>query len=262
MKHSRLLILLGISAIVVLGALVYFVVRVEAQGDIISDLTNRLTTMGIPLKSIKSQSLIPLNLEITLQRINEQDKPLEAFYVHAVKREVTLARERGFGVDELTLIILNTKGDVEYWVAEPIKKISDQIPAQPGIDNDTTAISIAQNFNLYGLTLDSIEVNADERNTQTASLLLRVPDIESANKALPEFMPSLRPFLENLNESSNTRIRVFKIELFNDKDELLLRYVLDLELEQETWWMADGVTMDWFPHPLPPLPEGTENAPP
>lgn len=234
MKNSRLLILLGIGIVVIVGGLSYFVARVSAQGDIISDLTNRLTAKGIPLKSVTSQSLIPLKLEITLQRTNEQDKPLEPFYIHAVKREVTLARERGFGVDELTLIILNTKGDVEYWVAEPIKRISDQIPAQPGIDNDATAITIAQNLNLYGLTLDSIEVNADERNRQTASLLLRASDVETVNKALPEFMPSLRPFLENLNESSNTGIRVFKIELFNDKDELLLRYVLDLELEQET----------------------------
>lgn len=254
MKNSRLLIWLGISISLVAGALAYFVVRVNAQGDIISDLTNRLSAKGIPLKSIEPQSLIPLNLEITLQRTDERDKPLEAFYVHAVKREVTLSRERGFGVDGLTLVILNTAGDVEYWVAEPIKEIPEPNPVPPGIDNDMTAISIAKNLNLYGLALDSIDVSVDERNTQTASLLLRVTDIETANKALPEFMPSLRPFLSDLNESSGTKIRVFKIELFDDKGELLLRYVLDLELEQETWWMAEGVTMDWFPHPLPENP--------
>ena len=251
MKYSRRLLLLCLSIIVVAGTLAYVVIRVNAQEDIISDLTKRLVAQGIPLKSIESQSLIPLSLKITLQRIDEQDKPLEPFYVHAVKREVTLAGKRGFDVNELTLVILNTKGDTEYWVTEPIKKISEQNVIPSGIDNDTTAILIAKNLDLYGLNLDSIEVNSDERNAQTLSLLLRVSDIETANKALPEFMPAFRSFVENLNESSDTRIRVSKVELFDDKDQLLLRYVLDLELEQQSWWMADGLTMEWFPHPLP-----------
>lgn len=251
MKHSRLLILLGVTIVIAAGVLAYFVVRVNAQGDIISDLTKRLAAQGIPLKSIESQSLIPLKLEITLQRIDEKDKPLEAFYVHAVKREVTLARERGFGVAELTLVILDTEGNVEYWVAEPIKNISRESTAPSALDNDTAAISIAKNLDLYGLTLDTIEVVSDDKNTQTASLVLRAQDVDAGNKALPEFMPSLRPVLENLNESTGAKIKVFKMELFNDKDELLLRYVLDLELEQETWWMADGVSMEWFPHPPP-----------
>lgn len=260
MKHSRHLALLSISIIVVAGVLAYFVVRVSAQANIIADLTERLTAQGIPLKSIEPQSLIPLNLKITLQRIDEKDKPLEAFYVHAVQREVSLANERGFVVDNLTLVILSTEGDTEYWVTEPIDNISRE-DALPSLDNDAAAIAIAKNLNLYGLTLDTVDVVSDNK-TQTASLLLRVQDIDTANKALPEFMPSLRLSLDDLNKNSSVRIGVFKMELFTDRGELLLRYVLDLELGQETWWMADGVTMDWFPHPLPPLPEDPENATP
>jgi hypothetical protein len=29
----------------------------------------------------------------------------------------------------------------------------------------------------------------------------------------------------------------------------------DLQMGRQTWWQAEGFTMDWFPHPPPSLEE-------
>lgn len=261
MKHIRLFKLLGISLIVVSIGLGYFAVRVRAQDDIISELTKRLTEQSIPLKSIEIQSQLPFSLKITLQRNDEQNKPLEPFYVHTVKREVTLAHERGFGVNDLTLIILNTKGEVEYWVNEPIKEISlRNVPS--AIENDQVANLIRENLSLFDLKLNKLEVSSDFYGNQKVTMQLQVEDIETANRILPEFMPSLREFFDGLNKSSSTKIGVYRLDLVTEKDQPILHYVSDLQLDQENWWMAEGVTMDWFPHPLPPLEENVENSAP
>lgn len=261
MKYIRLLVFLCIGFVVVGSALGYFVIRVKAQEDIITYLTERLTGEGIPLKSIEAQSQIPFTLEITLQRIDEQNKHLEPFYVHAVKREVTLARERGFGVNKLTLVILNTNGGSEYWTTEPIEKIAvEKRPSE--LTDDEVASQVLESLELFGLNLDRVEVGSDQYNAQIVSLQLRVVDIETVNEILPQFMPSLRTFFERLNKDMSTKIGVCRLELRDEKNQPLLDYVLDLQLDQETWWMAEGVTMDWFPHPLPPLPDDTEDSVP
>lgn len=44
------------------------------------------------------------------------------------------------------------------------------------------------------------------------------------------------------------QIRYFAADIYTN-DEPLLNYVRDIQLANETWWQADDLTKDWFPHP-------------
>ena len=35
----------------------------------------------------------------------------------------------------------------------------------------------------------------------------------------------------------------------DETGQLLLKYVLDLQLDSESWWQIDGLTQAWFPSP-------------
>ncbi|GEM_PF-2683880 len=35
----------------------------------------------------------------------------------------------------------------------------------------------------------------------------------------------------------------------DETGQLLLKYVLDLQLDSESWWQIDGLTQSWFPSP-------------
>jgi hypothetical protein len=111
---------------------------------------------------------------------------------------------------------------------------------------------VLDQINLYGLSLDSLEIDTgigSSNDVQLMKINLSVPDIQTANKSLTEFILSLEPMVNNINKQPGARIAVVWTKLIDLKGELLLEYFWDLELHGATWHMADGITGGWYSRP-------------
>jgi len=108
---------------------------------------------------------------------------------------------------------------------------------------------IEEKLNLYGMSVVNADVTSSN-GIQTLILRLSTSSLEEANQVLPNFMPSLRPLIADTN-AQGAQIAICIVELTDEKGQLLLKYLLDLQLDSETWWMVDGLTQGWFPHPPP-----------
>lgn len=248
-----------ISLVVSTFVLIFSVTRSRAQSDIITDLTKQLIQQGVPIKSIDIEKELPLQIKVTLQSDSESDKvmPDDPLFVQMVHRETTLIRKQGFSVDALTIVILNENGGQIFWLKTPISPLN--ITEQPSkLDDKTTANLVSAKLETYGLQADKIQISSDKSGYQVLTLDVAITSLEQANKALPQFMPSLYPFLENFNKENGTQIVIARVNLSDNNGQLLLKYGLDLQLEQENWWKADSLTNEWFPYPAPEVPPSEE----
>ena len=117
------------------------------------------------------------------------------------------------------------------------------------LDDGTTISLVANKMNFYGMSAKNMEITSSE-GAQVVTIQLSTSSVEDANQALPHFMPSLRPILEEIN-GEGAHIVMVKVELKDASGNILLNYMLDLQLRSENWWMVDDLTTNWFPHPAP-----------
>jgi hypothetical protein len=248
-----------VSLVVSASVLIFSATRSRAQSDIITDITKQLIQQGVPVKSIDVEKELPLQIKVTLQSDSESDKvmPDDPLSVQMVHRETALIRKQGFSVDTLTIIILNENGEQIFWLETPINplNVSEQTSK---LDDKTTTDLVRAKLETYGLQTDIMQISSDKSGYQILTLDLSVASLEQAKKALPQFITSLYPFLENFNKENGTQIIIAQVNLSDNNEQLLLKYGLDLQLEQENWWKADDLTNEWFPHPAPEVPPSEE----
>ena len=250
MKRTKLF--LGfLLLIATVGITLSLYTEVVAQRGVVEYLREQLDKQGIPVVNITIRHLLPLRLEITVQSASEGEKalPEDPTNLHIVRREITLAQQQGYNIESFTLRLLNKEGKTIFWAEETPVSIEEATLelSSPKVDDITTKNMVKEKLNLYGLTLTNIEVTSSN-GIQTLVLKLSTPSVDGANQALPYFMSSLRPLIANINAQGG-RIAICKIELSDKDGKVLLKYLLDLQLDSETWWMIDGLTRDWFPHP-------------
>jgi hypothetical protein len=253
-KYSGLYLFGAIITIVLLSAL--WVIQVKAQGEIVTDLTNRLSDQSVPVKSVIVQSRIPFQIAITLQSASAIDRsnPEDLWFLFVAKREATLSYKRSFLLRSYTLILENSKGEViDYEQAFLSPDDPSQQPFPPSkIDEGVITELVANQLNLYGFTLESLSVSPGAGSSSTVNTLLlkmSVSDVQTANQYLTDFMIALQPLLEEINAKDGAGIAVCRLWLRDEKGDLLLEYILDMEIHRRSWWMADGLTKEWFPHP-------------
>ncbi len=246
MKSKKLFFLAGIilAALVVLLSLYY--INVAAQQEVVGYIEERLGKQNIPVVEIKARGSSPhLWLEIIVRSPDE--KYVDPILRHSVRREVVLARQRGYSIEGLSLIFLNPQGEQIYRAEMPVY-LENILPLPSAkLDDRVTRDMVVEKLNPEGLSLVKTEVTTSD-GIQTLSLRLVAPSLEIANQSLPRFMSSLRPLLVDLN-TQGAQITLCKLELADEKGQTLLKYVLDLQLDTETWWQADGLTESWFPSP-------------
>ena len=252
MKHKKLLWVI-LLVLVVVGITFGLYTEVIAQQEVVEYLKGRLERQNIPVVEITIHRLLPLRLEIIIQSMSEDEKALpdDPINLNIVRREVILARRQGYSIDRFTLILYNSQGKTIFWADETpvsIEEATLELPPSK-LDDATIKNMINERLNLYGMSIVNTEVTSYD-GIQTLILQLSTPSLEDANQALPYFMPSLRPLIAEINTQGG-QIVICKVELRDDKGQLLLKYLLDLQLDSETWWMVDGLTQDWFPHPPP-----------
>lgn len=251
MKHKRWIILVGLILVVMGITVSLCYTKIAAQQEVVGYLKERLEKENIPVLEIKVLGTSPyLRLMIIVQNVNveETGKAIDPIVRHSIQREVILARQHGYVIDSFVLVILNHQGE-QIFLAE-MPGYSENVPLQISpakLDDRATRDIALKNLTLYGLSLVEARVVTSE-GIQTLTLQLSTPSLETANQSLPEFMLSLRPFIADIN-AQGAQIVICRIELRDAKGQLLLKYVLDLQLDSEIWWQIDGLTEAWFPSP-------------
>lgn len=241
----------GILLILTIGIAFVVYAKATAQPDVISYLKERLSQQYVPVVEITILQQSPMQIQITTQSKSNGKKGTseDPINYHLITREVSLASQQGYVIEKLTVVFLNTLGeqiDKSNQIINTQNILSAQL-AKSTIDNDATKNLINEKINLYGMSITNMDISSQD-GLQFLTLQLATPSLEQANQALPYFMPSLRPLLADVN-TQGAQITVLKLELKDQQGNLLLNYMLDLQLKSENWWMADNLTSGWFPHP-------------
>ncbi|MFZ5858596.1 MAG: hypothetical protein ACOYZ6_17345 [Chloroflexota bacterium] len=226
--------------------------QARAQQEIVNYLNERLKQQNVPVVDIDKPQRFPLHIQISIQSASDGDKatPNDPINLGLTRREVILAGRRGYLVERFTIILLNSQGKLMGKVDHSASLDDIFIDTSPSKLKDSATISLVANkMNFYGMSAKNMEIASSE-GLQVVTIQLATSSIDEANQALPRFMPSLRPSLEEINDEG-AHIVMVKLELKDTSGNILLNYLLDLQLRFENWWMADGVTADWFPHPAP-----------
>jgi len=264
-RFRLVLVILGAVAL----SLVYLLARSRAQGDVAAYLDAQLKHQGVPVLSVStnnSQLPIQADVEIVIQSDREGGKSNaeDLWNVFLAHREATLAYRSGYSIKSYAIILKNPRGEnIKEGIGFLYPEFTSQQPfhVPPKImDNETAKKLIVERMDWRGFALDSLEVitgTGSLADIQMAAVQLSTPDIQQANTTLAQFMFSLKPFFESLNAEDGVRIAIVKLRLIDKQGEVLLDYILDMEIDRTSWFMADGVTTTWFPHPPESSPKET-----
>ncbi len=249
MKHikSTLRILVVLFLIVItLG--VY--TQVRAQGEVVDYVGQKLKQKNVPVSEITLLQKLPISLQVVIKSKSDGEKaaPDDPININLVRREIILANHHGYFVRRFVIVLLSNKGKPMAKVEHSTEIADLVIDTQPSKLTDAETLDrLTDKINLYGMSLSSLDISSFD-GLQTVNIYLSVPSIDTANQALPQFMPFLPLLLEDIN-SQGAQIVNCRLELRDQTGDLLLNYILDLQLRGQNWWMADNLTQDWFPHP-------------
>jgi len=238
----------------------------QVQSDIVPILKTLLAQKQIPVKDIKITNQSPLTVEITIQSTsnNQRVTPDDAIFSTITDQQIALARRHQIKIDILKVTIVNSQGQPISWSEIPVDKSVDTSPVIPSqIDNATLVNAIREQIPLNGMAIQTLDVALNEDQAQMITMTLSVPDIHVANFAVPSFMPALAGLMQRLKSERGAQIASYRVDVVDNQGQPLLkymRYYLGSE-EHEGWWQADGMTQDWFPHPVPPGAPSDTNTP-
>jgi len=249
--------------VIVIGIVVSITVQVSAQEEPAKYLEERLRQQNVPVAEIKvvQQPPLPLEpvveigflqqspllLEIVIQSLSEEDDKAmaeDAINMLLVLREALLANQKGFSIDAITRVLINKTGKRIFAFFEPLypeKKLPEL--SRSTVADEFTEKAVGEKINLYGLSLANAEVSSVE-GIQTLTLKLSASSVEEANALLPRFLPSLFGAVPALN-AEGSQIAVYKVEVRDQKGNILFNYANDLQFGLESRWRADSVTVDW-----------------
>jgi hypothetical protein len=231
------------------------IIQPTPQQAVVSYLEEQFRQQNIPIVQINFNPESAA-LEITLQSASEGDKfaPEDFISLHMPIHDVVLASEKGFHVENVTETLLNANGKRIFWQSVKIDADVMYIKLPPAQASDSVARDlIIKKINTYGMTIRDIAISSSE-HFQTLNILLSTPLLEQANSALPQFISSLEPLVSGMN-AQGAGIVLSKVELRNEEGEILLTYLLDMQLRTSGWWTADGINSEsWFPSRPAPAP--------
>lgn len=224
--------------------------QVGAQEELVKYLEERLELQKVPVVEIIALRKFPVSLQVVIQSTSDGERasPEDPININLVNHEVAMATRHGYFVERYIIVLLNNRAEPMAQVEHTINIDGLFVDNSPSnLTDEATANLVLGRMNLHGMSLTGLDV-LSSNGIQTANILLSAPSIDAANQALPEFMPAVRLLLEDVN-ARGAQITICRIELRDANEDILLNYILDLQLRAENWWMADNLTKDWFPHP-------------
>ena len=264
MKNYRILtkpIILGIVSLLII-ALVFTAVKVDAQNNATTDLGERLKQKGVPVIHVIIQDRIPYRIEIALQSSSDDDNLAidDNWNMLLSDRAATLAYRYGPRLSIYKLVVYNTHGDVissgETFLYPDDLDQQLTLPGKSVVDNATTKMIVLDNLRLGELSLDMIDVVFDETQVSDGQILLiqvSAPDIEIINRSIVSFMDSLVRTLDTINNKHGTNIVLCYLKLVH-QDKPILIFVRDLEIGvSKGKAIEERLVDDWWPYSSGPV---------
>ena len=255
MKNKKLISSL-LLILIIIGIVSVFNLRVKAQQgvetaspqqDVVSYLQERLKQQNVPFTQIKILQESPLEIEITLQSVSEGEKfaPDDSANLHLTVREAVLANGRGYQINGLTQVVLNKDGKSISW---GWLKVTDlyYLKLAPSSITDALAMNLVdEKINTYGMSVVNKDISSFD-GFKSLNLDLSTTSLEEANQTLSQIKDSLGPLAKDVN-AQGAQVVMVRLKVKDEKGEVLLNYLLDLQFETEGWWVADGINVDsWY----------------
>jgi len=222
--------------------------------------------MGVPAKYVQIISDDdwdpPIVIEFILRSASKSDEvaPDDVIHLNIIAHAVNLAHNRGLNVGGFNVTIINTEGNEITSVTETTDvEITPELVPPRKLENNAVSNLLNQEFPLHGMSLDNLDVSLDSEGIRWVTFELSVPNIETANAKLSDFMLKLFPAMVKMNLERDTQVAVYQVRLNTSTGEPLLKYINDLQIGRRGWWYADGLTKEWFSTPpapkLEPMPK-------
>lgn len=106
-----------IIVVLIIATFSFFVMRTQAQDDIITDLSANLEALNVPLDAILIRSRNPFIVEIRLNMINEAGDSLteDVWFIDLTNHEASTYRKSGIYLDGYYIALVSDSGKVfEY----------------------------------------------------------------------------------------------------------------------------------------------------
>lgn len=249
--------------IVVIGlAALFFVltkntpVSLDSQNDVVTYLQERYKQQNIPVAEITVLQESPLRLKVVIQSASngKTGTPDDTIYYHLTEREIVLAAKKGYLIQSFITVFINSKGEQFYESDTSVPTAPEILEIAPSkIADDITKKVVIDNLNLYGMSLKSMEVSSLD-GLQFLTLQVSSSSLEEANRAGTQLVGSL-PQLVNKVNTQGSQIELCRLEIRDEKGNILLNYLEDFQLHTRDWWSDDKFATDtWLPgYPPPPL---------
>ena len=269
MIKKQIMLICGLTAIV---ALVSFLIinRVNANKaeQLAEQLADNLTLEGLPLLSVRVEEQAPLILEVTLQYPAADSPERKAEILrgrHAVRWNCAELNHEKYQVSGYTILILDDVGNQLSWEQNFLYQSEpEEVPEEYTMNLKEAAIYLHEAFNPGSARVERFELIQERKNNaiiNTLYILLVEPDLQTLNNDLP--MMQIEPLIKGINQQKLYKVDMCWLEIHGPNSEVWLDYLYDHSFPVVSWWMADGVSTEWFPHPAPlPNQEPTIIAPP
>lgn len=269
MNKKQVGLIFGITAFV---ALVSFLIinRVNANRAerLAEQLADNLALEGLPLISVRVEEQVPLTLEVTLQYPAADSPERKAEILrgrHAVRWNCAELNREKYQVSSYIILILDDVGNQLSWEQNFLYQSEpEEVPEEYTMNLKEAAIYLHEAFNPGSARVERFELIQEQENNaiiNTLYILLVEPDLQTLNNDLP--MMQIEPLIKGINQQKLYQVDVCWLEIHGPNSEVWLDYLYDHSFPVVSWWMADGVSTEWFPHPAPlPNQEPTMIAPP
>ena len=264
-------IFVAAAIILLLGAMAFITLQVNAQNQTANDIQSRLITKGVPVKSVFTISRVPYKVEITL---NSQSKDShltvdDDWSMILAKREATLAYRIGPRMDSYRINVVNVNGKLIFSSDDFIypDSPSQNIAAKQSLLNSQQAIDyVTGQLKTGDLQQTMIDVLPEDHLGSPGQILmiqLTATDVTSANQSFPAFINSLLTLFNTLKTKQGLNIVLCHVRMVNYDGSILFDFVQDLETGEGQWTGSKELTYnDWYPHPPTTIPPQAQSTPP
>ncbi len=259
----------GLTAIVALGSfLIINRVNADKAEQLAEQLANSLVAEGLPLISVRVEEQAPLTLEITLKYPTDDSPERKAEILrgrHAVRWNCAELNREKYQISSYIILILDNVGKQLSWEQNFLYQSDpEDVPVEYTMNLEEAANYLRETFNPGSAQVERFELIQEQKNNtiiNTLYILLVEPDLQTLNNDLP--MRQIEPLIKGVNQQKLYQVDICWLEIHGPNSEVWVDFLYDYSLPVLSWWMADGVSTDWFPHPAPlPNQEPTIIAPP
>ncbi len=269
MNKKRIGLICGFTAIVALVSfLIINSVNANKAEQLAEQLANNLALDGLPLISVRVEEQAPLTLEVTLQYPTADSPERKAEILrgrHAVRWNCAELNREVFQISSYIILILDEVGKQLSWEQNFLYQSDpEDIPVEYTMNLKEAADYLRESFNPGSAQVERFELIQEQKNNtiiSTLYILLVEPDLQTLNKDLP--MRQIEPLIMGVNQQKLYQVDMCWLEIHGPNSEVWVDYLYDYSFPVVSWWMAEGLSTEWFPHPAPlPSQEPTMIAPP